>query len=318
MFIDDSEVKITVVDRTDFGTPLHGTALFRRQTFNWKIDGQHARGIILTQDGNGIHNSTLFSLETAVKNGVRRHENGLLNAERRQKEHQKDWPMYPMPKVGHVRSFGHNQKRSYTLPPEEHAFAMDLREAARSGQDFASMIASIEKDGFLIRPVISHKPKDDLYRLSGFRFCRDGIEMQGSLAKISIIEDASNPRAPVLPRDGDWLMNKKKDYDEAMAPVAKEISDLDEEIRGLMKEGTSRKVRAALLLDAGIEATFKQDDLSHLGDTYRRTRYFLSRDDVTVKVVTPWDPDLAWACREMIRTAKESEIEEPEVVEPGF
>jgi hypothetical protein len=112
------------------------------------------------------------------------------------------------------------------------------------------------------------------------------------------------------------LMDMRDFYDEVMQPIAESTAMLRAEIDAIVKASGSARRSAALLMEAGIEAAQRQDLLNDDGHFFRRTKFEMLRDGVTVKIVTPWDPGLARAAREMIKLAAEIENTEETSISP--
>lgn len=315
---------LKILKRTDRGSPfsgtfdLQGSIGYQHQSgLSWERDDLSVLGLKIHHEGQPV--SPLideYSLKDFLKRLINRQEATRYRSEARKRKHTDNWPLHNIPEMGVVTLYGWERRASYTLDPDEYAFAMDLRHAAMQGDTFSEMISSIEDRGFSIRPAISQNKKTMQFKLQGFRFSRDEIEMPASSAFIHINENPETKRAPVLSRDGSWLMEMKTRYDTVRAPIKAGIDNLFDEVRCISEEFIGNKEIARKMHASGIAVTRKQDTLNHSGEEYDRTRYYLMKGDVTLHPRDIYPLRINAACRQLFKLCEADDLQNSDYPEP--
>lgn len=228
--------------------------------------------------------------------------------------HQDDWTPpygprkglpYPLLKLaprGEVMSF-RNGRFIPPLTAEEYSHAVCLREAAMHGEDFRSMLGSIQAAGFRIRPTISAASPDGSYKLIGLSFTRDGVTLPAAAARMRFSEEPDNPRAPCLERDTDLLLRLRAAYERDHAPQIEARKNLLADIRRIENSGVYYRQAAPMLLEAGITAARQVDQITVGLARSERQILSLQRDGAEVRIRWASCPTVWKATRHLVEEA---------------
>lgn len=136
------------------------------------------------------------------------------------------------------------------LNPEENRLARDVRLSTLLGEDFRGMIENLRGHDIFVRPAVSEK-KDGSWSFTGMSFTRGQASVIGSRVGVRMVPNG-DPKAPVLPDDGPFLLALRDEHDEATASLREERSRIAEALRLADVAADEGRPHAEILSAAGV------------------------------------------------------------------
>lgn len=268
---------LTITDRFKSGRPRRGEAVFPdRTSVKWERDDTGRLGVQENLDPGSRSWMSAEQRQWLRRALARDPYEAEARLSRRGKK-ASPWPLEALPKPGEDLRFG---PMRFINPLSENGYrmAMELREAALAGDDFRAMMHSIRDAGFDILPQIRQE-EDGSHAYSGMRFTKDGQHLSASQASLMIGPTPGQDRAPILSKDGAWLMEMREDYLARNRERLLAQSRMRIEIKELVNATRTGPEAAARLREAGFTTAPAGDDPSLM-----RSSATLFRDGIGVEM----------------------------------